>query len=137
MHAVYIPALQARGVDTSSLIVATLEPSTVSHVAAQYYPHNIDELDVALGALVHKMKDTTKDSQILKTYCIRFLATLSREYVTALLFVYEHAWSLLLLLCIHIVKLVYTLSIIIMMYSVHAIVLFRFIYMTVHDSPTS
>ena len=63
--------------DTSSLIVATLEPSAVSHVAAQYYPQ-IDDLDVALGALVQKIKDATKDSQILKTYCIRFLTTLSR-----------------------------------------------------------
>ena len=77
MYAVHIPALQARGVDTSSLIVATLEPTAVSHIAAQYYPQ-IDDLDVALGDLVQKIKDTTKDSQILKTYCIRFLATLSR-----------------------------------------------------------
>ena len=79
MYAVHIPALQARGVDTSSLIVATLEPTAVSHIAAQYYPQ-IDELDVALGALVQKIKDATKDSQILKTYCIRFLATLSRVH---------------------------------------------------------
>ena len=65
--------------DTSSLIVATLEPSAVSHVAAKYYPQ-IDDLDVALGALVQKIKEATKDSQILKTYCIRFLATLSRVH---------------------------------------------------------
>ena len=63
--------------DTSSLTVATLEPSAVSHVAAKYYPQ-IDDLDIALGDLVQKMKDTTKNSQMLKTYCIRFLTTLSR-----------------------------------------------------------
>ena len=78
-HAVYFPALHARGVDTSSLTVATLEPSAVSHVAAKYYPQ-IDDLDIALGDLVQKMKDSTKDSQKLKTYCIRFLNTLSRIY---------------------------------------------------------
>ena len=65
--------------DTSSLIVATLEPSAVSHVAAQYYPQ-IDDLDVALGDLVQKIKDAAKNSQKLKTYCIRFLTTLSRVY---------------------------------------------------------
>ena len=65
--------------DTSSLIVASLEPSEVSHVAAQYYPQ-IDDLDVALGDLVQKIKSATKDSQKLKTYCIRFLATLSRVH---------------------------------------------------------
>ena len=74
-----ISALQARGVDTSSLIVDPLDPSAVSHMAAQYYPQ-IDDLDVALGALAQKIKDATKDSQILKTYCIRFLATLSRVH---------------------------------------------------------
>ena len=98
MHAVYIPALQARGVDTSSLTVATpdiiaedltslhldtsslhLDTSSASHVAPQYYPH-IDALDAALSDLVQKMKDTTKDSQNLKIYCFSFLATLSRVY---------------------------------------------------------
>ena len=63
--------------DTSTLTVATLEPSAVTHVAAKYYPQ-IDELDVALGDLVQKMKDSTKKSKNLKTYCIRFLTTLSR-----------------------------------------------------------
>ena len=77
MYAVHIPALQARGVDTSSLTVAALVPS--AHSAIKYYPQ-IDDLDVALGALVQKIKDATKDSQILKTYCIRFLATLSRVH---------------------------------------------------------
>ena len=79
MHAVCIPALQARGVDTSSLTVATLEPSAVSHVAAKYYPQ-MDDLDVALGALVQKIKEATKDSQILKIYCFSFLTTLSRVH---------------------------------------------------------
>ena len=76
MHACF-SALQARGVDTSSLTVAALEPSAVSHVAAKYYPQ-IDDLDVALAALVQKMKGSTKTSEHLKTCCIRFLATLSR-----------------------------------------------------------
>ena len=62
--------------DTSSLTVAALEPSAVSHVAAKYYPQ-IDDLDVALAALVQKVKDGTKNSEHLKTCCIRFLATLS------------------------------------------------------------
>ena len=75
--AVCFPALQTRGVDTSLLTVATLEPSAVTHVAAKYYPQ-IDELDVALGDLVQKMKDSSKNSKNLKTYCIRFLTTLSR-----------------------------------------------------------
>ena len=63
--------------DTSSLTVAALEPSGVTHVAAKYYPQ-IDELDIALGELVQKLKDGTKNSEHLKTYCIRFLSTLSR-----------------------------------------------------------
>ena len=65
--------------DTSSLIVATLEPSAASHVSAQYYPQ-IDDLDVALGDLVQKIKNAAKNSKKLKTYCIRFLATLSRVH---------------------------------------------------------
>ena len=63
--------------DTSFLTVAALEPSAVSHVAAKYYPQ-IEELDIALGDLVQMMKDATKCSQNLKTYCTRFLTTLSR-----------------------------------------------------------
>ena len=51
----------------------------MSHVTAQYYPQ-IDDLDVALGDLVQKIKDATKNSQKLKTYCIRFLTTLSRVH---------------------------------------------------------
>ena len=74
---VFSTALQARGVDTSSLTVAPLDPSAVSHVAAKYYPQ-IDDLDVALCALVQKMKDGTKNSQNLRTCCIRFLSTLGR-----------------------------------------------------------
>ena len=65
--------------DTSSLTVAALEPSAVSHVTAKYYPQ-IEELDIALGDLVQKMKKATKDSHNLKSYCIRFLTTLSRNY---------------------------------------------------------
>ena len=49
----------------------------MSHVAAKYYPQ-IEDLDIALGDLVQKMKDATKNSQNLKSYCIRFLTTLSR-----------------------------------------------------------
>ena len=63
--------------DTSSLTVAPLDPSAVSHVVAKYYPQ-MDELDIALGALVQKIKDRTKNSLNLKTFCIRFLSTLSR-----------------------------------------------------------
>ena len=63
--------------DTSFLTVAALEPSAVSHMVAKYYPQIVD-LDIALGDLVQKMKDSTKNSQKLKTYCIRFLNTLSR-----------------------------------------------------------
>ena len=65
------------GVDTSSLTVAPLDTSAVSHVAAKYYPQ-IDDLDIALGVLVQKMKDGTKNSQNLKTFCIHFLTTLTR-----------------------------------------------------------
>ena len=46
-------------------------------MAAKYYPQ-IDELDIALAALVQKMKISTKNSEHLKTCCIRFLTTLSR-----------------------------------------------------------
>ena len=74
---VFSTALQARGVDTSSLLVAPQDPSAVSHVAAKYYPQ-IDDLDIALCVLVQKMKDNTKNSQNLKAFCIRFLTTLSR-----------------------------------------------------------
>ena len=49
----------------------------MSHVAAKYYPQ-IGDLDIALGVLVQKMKDGTKNSQKLKTFCIRFLTTLTR-----------------------------------------------------------
>ena len=63
--------------DTSSLTVAPLDPSTVSHVAAKYYPQ-IDDLDIALGVLVKKLKKGTKNSEDLKTFCIRFLTTLTR-----------------------------------------------------------
>ena len=70
-------ALKARGVDTSSLTVAPPDPPAVSYVAAKYYPQ-IDDLDVALYALVQKMKDGTKNSQNLRTCCIRFLSTLGR-----------------------------------------------------------
>ena len=65
--------------DTSSLTVTTLEPSAVSHVTARYYPQ-IEDLDIALGNLVQKLKNASKDSQDLKSYCIRFLTTLSRNY---------------------------------------------------------
>ena len=71
------PALQARGVDTSSLTVAPLDPSTVSHVAAKYYPQ-IDDLDIALSDLVQKLKKGTKNSEDLKTHCVHFLTTLAR-----------------------------------------------------------
>ena len=63
--------------DTSSLTVAALEPSAVSHVAVKYYPE-IEELDIALGDLIQKMKDSTKGSQKLKKFCTRFLTTLAR-----------------------------------------------------------
>ena len=46
-------------------------------MAAKYYPQ-IDELDIALAAFVQKMKISTKNSEHLKTCCIRFLTTLSR-----------------------------------------------------------
>ena len=46
----------------------------MSHVAAKYYPQMAD-LDIALGDLVQKMKDGTRNSDNLKTYCIRFLST--------------------------------------------------------------
>ena len=53
-HAVYFPALQRRGVDTSSLTVASLEPSAVSHVAAKYYPQ-IEDLDLLEKQLLQRM----------------------------------------------------------------------------------